>query len=674
MAVKTPQALLLTSHSQSTLYSQPPSSSITWHSSENLCCLPGPSKKPLLEHDDISISPSSSSRCGHSSLLGLPSASTTPPKAYLKTNEGKAKALLALSRYCQEQWVSSTIGLHLRRGSKLTMTLLSGDAGCGKSYAVSMLCKRLEALGVSCHVSAPTNKAAANLIESTRCKSVTTFHRMMGYKKNLIKDNLPTADFVQLYGSTYKHVIDQYKQLSEQPLDPQFMGHQRHPECSRPTPESCAECSRAFKKLKCSTSWNSLHSMREAPPFLGVNVLVVDEYGMLSDNEVDKMLKCLALFYGPLGGPLIVFAGSVSQLQPLGEHKPIWARGSLFESKLATSTPLFVNRRQIRDPGYSETITYLQFNTVTDESLRVLESRCNVTIGELMEPRFNPTSLRIFHSHDEQARYSKAFMKDTESRLGATAVAPVYLKLARNNHSKKSRFDALNYAAQVTPKLFAMPPFNPNSKPKEEDYLRLRKLWVGCRVGLLWYAGPHGIVHKDPGVYDVPQRGGNGKCAECVRDTEGLIVSIRHNSKKKWYEFTVQGLQSGKKYVVSPTEMDYLGWTVCTHPLSCLVAMNTHECQGCTVRGDVLYHPPFGFDWSEMKPSVYVALSRVLSRENIRITNCKFTSCELYPWDLVEYRKRVEMAYIASDKPWKKSSTMVPGIWKTKEAESSIDS
>ena len=537
------------------------------------------------------------------------------------------------------------------------MTLLSGDAGCGKSYAVSMLWERLEAMGVSCHVSAPTNKAAANLIESTSCKSVTTFHKMMGYKQKLINDNLPTMDFVQLYESTYKHIIDLYKKLREQPLEQHFMGHQRHPECLRPTPESCAECSRAFKKAKSPTSWNPLPSMREAPPFLGVNVLVVDEYGRLSENAVDKMLKCLALFYGPLGGPLIVFAGSVSQLQPLGEHEPIWARGSLFESKLASSTPLFVNRRQFQDPGYSETITYLQFNTVTDESRRIIESRCNVTIGELMEPSFNPGSQRIFHSLDEQAEYSKACMKYTESRLGATAVAPIFLKLVRNNHTDKSRFDALKYAAQVTPKLFAVPPFNPISMPKEKDYLRLRKLWVGSRVGLLWHAGPRGIMQKDPGLYDVPERGGYSKCAAFVRDTEGMVVNIRHNSKKKWHEFTVQGLQSGKKYIVSPTEMDYLGWSVCTHPLSCQVAMNTHECQGCTVRGNVLYHPPIGYEWSDMKPSVYVALSRVLSRENIRLTNCRFISCELYPLDLVEYRKRVEMAYITSD-----NSPVVPGI------------
>ena len=577
------------------------------------------------------------------------SALSTPPRANLETTDGKTRALLAMSRYCQEQWVSSTIGLHLRRGNKLTVTLLSGDAGCGKSYALSMLWRRLEALGVSCHVCALTNKAAANLMESTCCKSVTTYHRMMGYKKELIKEGLSAADHVQIYKNTYMRVIDQYRRLRGQTPGPESVGRQRHPGCSRPSPESCAECSRAFKKAKSSASWDPLHSMRGAPPFLGVNVLVVDEYGMLSGNALDKMLRCLALFYGPLAGPLIVFAGSVSQLQPVGQHEPIWARGGVFESKLAASTPLFVNRRQFQDPGYSETITYLQFNTVTEESKRILESRCSVAVGDLMEPSFSPASQRIFHSHDEQARYSKAFIEDAESRLGALAVAPVYLKLEPGKHATQTRFDALRYAAQVTPKLFAAPPPCSGPKPREEDYLRLRKLCVGCRVGLLWHAGSHGIARKDPGPGDALQRGGHGKCTELVRDTEGVIVSIRHNSERKWHEFTVRGLQSGKKYVVSPTEMVFLGWSVCTHPLTCLAALNTHECQGCTVRGDVLYHPPLGYCWSEMKPSVYVALSRVLCRDNIRMTNCNFISCELYPRDLVEYRKRVEMAYIASD-------------------------
>ena len=99
--------------------------------------------------------------------------------------------------------------------------------------------------------------------------------------------------------------------------------------------------------------------------------------------------------------------------------------------------------------------------------------------------------------------------------------------------------------------------------------------------------------------------------------------------------------------------------------------MNTYECQGCTVRGDVLYHPPFGYELSQMKPSVYVALSRVLSRENIRMTNCKFASCELYPRDLVEYRKRVEMAYIPRDESGGQAVLRTLVTWKAEEGDSS---
>lgn len=92
-----------------------------------------------------------------------------------------------------------------------------------------------------------------------------------------------------------------------------------------------------------------------------------------------------------------------------------------------------------------------------------------------------------------------------------------------------------------------------------------------------------------------------------------------------------------------------MNWTVSTHPLACLLAMNTYDCQGCTVYGVVLYHPPKCFYMSPIKPSVYVALTRVVKREKLQMTNCNFAdrvgTVDFYDERLMTYRKRVEMNY-----------------------------
>lgn len=44
--------------------------------------------------------------------------------------DNRQVAMLALSRYCQEEWVRSMIRLHMRRGRTMEMALLSGDAEC----------------------------------------------------------------------------------------------------------------------------------------------------------------------------------------------------------------------------------------------------------------------------------------------------------------------------------------------------------------------------------------------------------------------------------------------------------------------------------------------------------------------------------------------------------------
>lgn len=96
------------------------------------------------------------------------------------------ETLLATSLTSQERWVSDTIDLYMRLEG-LTLTLLSGDAGCGKSYALSLLYGRLTSMGVSVCLSAMTNKAAASLSEARPAATPITFQLAMGYKEKLVR-------------------------------------------------------------------------------------------------------------------------------------------------------------------------------------------------------------------------------------------------------------------------------------------------------------------------------------------------------------------------------------------------------------------------------------------------------------------------------------------------------
>lgn len=564
----------------------------------------------------------------------------------------KRKSMLAMSDYCQVEWVRKMVNLHMSRGENMKLSLMSGDAGCGKSYAISLLEKKLRQLDISVAVSAMTNKAAGTLMESCSLDQVYTFHKMMGLKKELIDEKLSLEDFTRHYCKVYWNIISRFKTLKAANLSPEQNGVSVRHSCSQLRPESCSVCSKMFKQMRVPRNLADVAVMADAPPFLGVNVLIIDEYGLINVELFERMLSCLSLFYGPDKGPLIVFSGSVSQLQPVSSALRIWETDR-FERLLSSSTPLFVNRRQFEDPGYAEALTYLQFNTVTEESQRIFRSQVSVSDVDVMDPDYEAEKLRIFHQDKQQITYTTAYMKKVSQ---TTRVGEKFLAVSRQPTSFKGPsgwYDVLKQAVQALPKLFSLPKYRPGIRNTERDYLKVDKLWVGCKVRMIWHMDFNGIEVANKkasmslsGFLDTQKGGG---CH--IVDTEGVVEGMSFKREKLYNEFYVRGDQTGTLYKVAPSNWNYMNWTVTTHPLACLLAMNTYDCQGCTVQGQVLYHPPMCFSRSPIKPSVYVVLSRVVRRENLQMTNCNFAETlgdvDFYNDKLVDYRKRVEMNYSA---------------------------
>lgn len=543
------------------------------------------------------------------------------------------------------------VRLHMQRGRAMQTALLSGDAGCGKSYAISMLVSKLTEMNVSVAVCALTNKAAGTLADLSSMKDVCTLHKLMGFRKELLDDKLQLDEFVEVYRRLHLVTLARFATLYESKLPDDHEYLSKKHSCTMLSPESCATCSKLFKRLRVPAKSCTRASMEDAPPFLGVNVIVIDEYGLMTAGLFARMMRCMQLFYGPGRGPLIIFAGSVSQLQPVGPSRRIWEDES-FESALSSRTPLFVNRRQFDDPEYAEAVTYLQFNTVTEQSKRIFVSQTGVAERDAMDPAYHPDMLRIFHQDKQQREYTAAYVAHytKDVRTGER-----YLNVARKAHSRRGPsawYDVLKQAAQALPKLFSLPPFRAGSRPTDRDYLTIDRLWIGCRVRMIWHMDTNGIqVASGRKLAGVPEdkaaaaRGTSGT----VNDTEGVITNITFKANQGYNEFQVRGAQSGVVYRVCPSTWNCHNWTVTTHPLACLLAMNTYDCQGCTVRGQVLYHPPKYFAGSPIKPSVYVVLTRVVHRDNLRMTNCNFAErvgrVAFYDERLVLYRKRVEMSY-----------------------------
>lgn len=568
----------------------------------------------------------------------------------LEEQDLRMKAMLAMSTYCQTQWVRTMVKLHMSRGERMKLALLSGDAGCGKSYAISLLENKLRSMDISVAVSAMTNKAACTLMESGSLNRVYTFHKMMGFKRELLDDKLSLDDFTQRYSKVYWNTIARFNTLHRSELPAERNQVLKRHSCKRLRAESCAVCSKMFEQLRLSKNPGDLAPMEDAPLFLGVNVLIVDEYGLMSGQLFERMMRCLALFYGPGNGPLIVFSGSVSQLQPVGPNLRIWET-ERFEGLLSSSTPLFVNRRQFKDPGYAEALTYLQFNTVTEESRRIFRSQVSVCDREVMDPEYEPRKLRIFHQDTQQNTYTAAYMNKVskEARVGEKFISVTRTRTSYKGPSKW--YEVLKPAAQTLPKLLSVPRFRKGIHSTQRDYLKVEKLWVGCKVRMIWHMDSNGIqVASKQTLYALAgTQMGPQQQPRSIADTEGVVQSIRFKRESQYNVFYVKGCQTGTLYEVAPSQWNYMNWTVTTHPLACLLAMNTYDCQGCTIHEQVLYRPPVYFSMSPIKPSVYVVLTRVVKRENLQMTNCNFAeeigTVDFYDERLVAYRKRVEMNY-----------------------------
>lgn len=200
----------------------------------------------------------------------------------------RTRAMLAMSRFCQEQWVKKMLHMHMTRGESVKIALLSGDAGCGKSYGISLLANTLKSMNISVAVSAMTNKAAGTLMDSCSLETVYTFHKLMGFKRELLDDKLSVEEFMREYCNVHRSAVSRFGKMYQSDLSFQCKPLSERHSCVIFRPESCAVCSKMFQRLRKPSSSSQCGVMEDAPLFLGVNVIIVDEYGLMKNGSPRK--------------------------------------------------------------------------------------------------------------------------------------------------------------------------------------------------------------------------------------------------------------------------------------------------------------------------------------------------------------------------------------------------
>lgn len=165
----------------------------------------------------------------------------------------------------------------------------------------------------------------------------------------------------------------------------------------------------------------------------------------------------------------------------------------------------------------------------------------------------------------------------------------------------------------MLPKIFSTPRYREGICSVERDYLKVDKLWVGCKVRMIWHMDFNGIQVADKKTL-LPSTASLGAMRKGVQqppsvaNTEGVVQSMKFKRETHFNEFYVKGVQTGRVYKVAPSKWNYMNWTVTTHLLACLLAMNMYDCQG-----EVLYHPPRHFSLSPIKPCICICLCMLCS-------------------------------------------------------------
>nr|WNR62151.1 helicase-primase helicase subunit [Acipenser herpesvirus 2] len=484
------------------------------------------------------------------------------------------------AEFVQNEWVRGVMAAWFAEKGSMAM-ILSGDAGCGKSHTLMKLLTQMDRLGLSkCYTVAATTHKAASIMKNADAR---TYQSALGFNMEMCRANF--EEFKKLYLKKYAAVIAKWDRIVLKTIEL----------ASSTSDHPCIELS-----MRCATCYDIVASVLKStfprPFFLGRGLLFIDEYGILSELSLQKILFVLSTFRLFDQGYILIFTGSVSQL-PSPEMPQIWA-SMLFKEMISHTYSLFINFR-VKDRGYAEAISLFQFNTITKPAVDIFN---NKSIGpKAVDTTHDESITRIFNNNKDRDTYNINFVTMMEQRgCKKVTVNALINKVGASDISYGEFFD---YLTITVPKIF-----NKTNKGSHTFFLHGPVLRVPSQTKCVLHKfvkhGQHAIIEEPKGVYF---------------EVEREVVS-------------------------------YKGWEAAYFPFFSIVSINTYSAQGETLPAVIYIPPEKNYMLSSIKASAYVACSRVKTRDSIQISCNSFANrvgtVNFFPSQLLDHKKELEMGYI----------------------------
>ncbi|QAB08510.1 ORF25 [Ictalurid herpesvirus 1] len=488
--------------------------------------------------------------------------------------------------FVQNEWIRGVTSLWMTHPGDGAV-ILSGDAGCGKSHAVGQLIEVFSRMGLAecVNITATTHKAVG-VLKQPLC---TTYQSSLMASIEMCQANFD--EYKRMFDARHKPAIEMWDRIvaNRTGLAAAKKGH------------SCGTLN-----MRCPVCVAAIHGSlrcteRIFPYFIARTMFIIDEYGILSELALKKILYALSKFKLPGQGYILVFTGSVSQL-PSPEHPQIW-QTPLLRDMIINTYSLFINFR-VEDAAYAEAINLFQFNVITRPAVELLNAR--VVGATAVDAEYCDSVTRIFNGNRERDAYNTRHTMMMEGR-GARRVdlTPV---IEHVGGSASCQFGALmEYMCSTVPKIF-----NKATKGK-------RTVYEGGHVFVL----PTQERYTFLGLDDV-------NTAVVGREDDRLYLE-RQVTK-------------------------YKGWLVYFFPIFPVAAINTYSAQGETL-DRVIYAPPEkNYGMSSIRASAYVACTRVRTRTAIELSCNSFAKAvgrtNMFPENLLNHKKSAEMGYVRKECPY----------------------
>lgn len=499
--------------------------------------------------------------------------------------------------FIQRRWVKSVIGSWLL-DDEFAAYLLTGEAGSGKSNTIQMLYKTLTTLGLQSVVAVcGTTHAAVNLLPG----NPSTYHSAMGF--NIAACRAATVEaFVKVYKRKYGRLLDFWERYIKSDTVSAAVKCGAIGHGCRELSNRCAKCMDRLGEHLAAAVPDVV-----APRFITSSLLIIDEYAMMSKTDLYKVLWTLDAFSFEHQKRHVLFSGSISQLSTVATNEGIW-NAPVFPKIIKHTRTLLLTHRHETDFEFGRALSMMQFNIISREAT-VIFNQCCIGRAAANDPTHMPGIVRIFNCNSKKDAFNKAALSHL---TGADIQLPVDIvndtKRQRDNDCKLTFSEFFQELKKTYPKIFTER--NWNASPKTVK--------LGCSV-----------------MYKNPSSG-----------TPTSMIVMKEDSASK--HLILQEPLTNAIHKIGKHTFKSGGFMATFYPVYFAAGINTFCAQGSTIKTGVIYCPPDYYASSPIKPSAYVAMSRVTDRSKLSLSHNPFLTFGKYDFfteQALHFRKTVELCY-----------------------------